>query len=130
MKTRIQTRLLILLAAVIAFASCSKQADSLDRINSTINSKPNTTDPLPYGAVDGTIVPYLKGTTVYVANALYQSHPVETDENGNFRIENLDSGIYSLYITFEVSGVTETTIVENIHVKPLMTNHIGVIYLQ
>ncbi len=130
MKTKIQVRLFFLLIAVIAATGCSKQDTSLDQDMGVASSKIIPDDPKSYGAIEGIIQPWIKGTTIYAANALYQSQAVETDENGYFRIENLNSGIYNLFINYEQFGLPVTFIVEGVRVKPLSTNYIGVIYIE
>lgn len=121
-------KLLIGSFAIVALNACSKQAEIISE-DQNLDSRFVVDNPKLYGSITGTVVPWIKGTTVYAANSFFQSAVTTTDEFGRFRIE-LNSGTYFVYITYEQFGIPVTLILEGIDVKPQTNNELGNIYLE
>ena len=119
--------LAVILIAVAGLTGCSK--DGLEVQDKAQSEKYVIDDPKTYGAIEGFVSPFIKGSYVFAVNSFFQTEPVMIAQDGSFRIE-LNSGLYDLYIVFEVNGIPETMIIPAITVKPSTTVNIGTINLE
>ena len=84
---------------------------------------------IEYGNLAGSVNQYIKGTIVEVMNEEYK-FSTSVEEDGTFRIDNLNSGVYDIHVTYWDSNDNPNSVVlERISVKPNSTTNIGVVVL-